>query len=68
MRKTVNDFGEGGRHVGVVFLVFCMFLRLLRSVRVEFDGRSRGAGGIREAAWLDSVVTTDNRGKGAKRH
>jgi hypothetical protein len=35
---------------------------------VESDGRSRGAVGVREAGWLDSVVTTDNRGKGAKRH
>jgi hypothetical protein len=48
--------------------VFCTFERLLRSVRVESDGRSRGAVGVREAGWLDSVVTTDNRGKGAKRH
>jgi hypothetical protein len=35
---------------------------------MEFDGRSRGDVGVREAGSLDSVVTTDNRGKGAKRH
>jgi hypothetical protein len=35
---------------------------------VEFGGRSRGAVGVREAGWLDSVVTTDNRGNGANRH
>jgi hypothetical protein len=50
------------------FCFCCTFERLLRSVRVEFDGRSRGAVGVREAGWLDSVVTTDNRDKGAKRH
>jgi hypothetical protein len=44
-----------------------MFERLLWSVRVEFDGRLRGSGGIQEAGWLDSVVTTDNAGKGAER-
>jgi hypothetical protein len=26
---------------------------------VDFDGRLRGAGGVQEAGWLDSVVTTE---------
>jgi hypothetical protein len=60
------------RVVSMLELSFCLLHtfeeRLLWSVRVEFDRRSRGAGGVREAGWLDSVVTAENRGKGAKRH
>ncbi len=46
MRKTVNDFGEGGRHVVVVFCVCFTCERLLRSVQEALLAFERQVGWI----------------------